>query len=65
MIIHPLILQKAKIPKEAVEKALWITLIVLNEEFDRQLSEISTEGFEDYRNENSISTFLYTSGHHR
>ena len=62
MIIHPLILQKAKLPKEAVEKALGITLIVLGEEFDRQLSEISTEGFEDFTNENSVSTFLYTSG---
>ncbi len=62
MIVHPLILQKAKLPKEAVEKALGITLIVLDEEFNQQLSEVSAEDFEDYTNENSISTFLYTSG---
>lgn len=62
MIIHPLILQKAKLSKEAIEKGLGITLIVLDEEFDRQLSKVPTEDFEDYTNENSISTFLYTSG---
>lgn len=62
MIMHPFILQKAKLQKEAVEKALGITLIVLDEEFDRALSGISTEGFESFTNENAISTFLYTSG---
>jgi long-chain acyl-CoA synthetase len=45
-----------------VEKALGITLIVLDEEFDRQLSGISTEGFEGVADENASSTFLYTSG---
>lgn len=62
MIIHPLILQKAKLPKEAVEKALGVTLIVLDEEFGKQISEISTEGFEDFTDQDAISTFLYTSG---
>ena len=62
MIIHPLILQKAKLPREAVEKALGVTLIVLDEEFSKQISEISTEGFEDFTDQDSISTFLYTSG---
>ncbi len=62
MIVHPLILQKAKLPKEAVEKGLGVILIVLDEEFDQQLSEVPAEDFEDFTNENSISTFLYTSG---
>ncbi len=62
MIMHPLILQKSKLPKEAIEGALGVTLIVLDEEFNAQLSEISTEGFEDAADENSVSTFLYTSG---
>lgn len=62
MIIHPLILQKAKLSREAVEKALGVTLIVLDEEFNKQASEISTEGFEDFTDQDSISTFLYTSG---
>ena len=62
MIMHPLILQKAKLSKEAVETALGITLIVLDEALDRQIAEISTEGFEDFNDEDAISTFLYTSG---
>jgi len=62
MIMHPVILQKAKLSKEMVEKALGVTLIVLDEEFNRQLAGISTEGFEDFKNEDAISTFLYTSG---
>lgn len=62
MIMHPLILQKAKLSREAVEKALGITLIVLDEKFNQGISDVSTDGFEDSTNENSISTFLYTSG---
>jgi long-chain acyl-CoA synthetase len=62
MIMHPLILQKSKLTREAIEKALGITLIVLDEEFNQLISEISTEGFEDFTNEDSVSTFLYTSG---
>lgn len=62
MIMHPLILQKSKLTREAIEKALGITLIVLDEEFNAQLSAVPTEGFEDLIEENSISTFLYTSG---
>ncbi|MDD3168834.1 MAG: long-chain fatty acid--CoA ligase [Eubacteriales bacterium] len=62
MIMHPLILQKAKLTREAVEKALEITLIVLDEEFNQQISAVSKEGFEDFSDENAISTFLYTSG---
>ncbi|HWQ78217.1 MAG TPA: long-chain fatty acid--CoA ligase [Anaerovoracaceae bacterium] len=62
MIIHPVILQKAKLTKEAVEKALGVTLIVLDEAFNEQLSKVSTEGFQDFTDENAVSTFLYTSG---
>lgn len=62
MIMHPVILQKSKLSKEAIEKALGITLIVLDEEFGRELSQLSTDGFEDFTDEDAISTFLYTSG---
>jgi len=62
MIMHPLILQKSKLSKEVIEKALGVTLFVLDEDFNAQLSVLSTEGFEDFGEENSVSTFLYTSG---
>lgn len=62
MIIHPVILQKSKLTREAVEKVLGITLIVLDEGFHTYVSEIPTEGFENFTEENSVSTFLYTSG---
>ncbi|HYE68728.1 MAG TPA: long-chain fatty acid--CoA ligase [Anaerovoracaceae bacterium] len=62
MIMHPLILQKSKLTKEAIEKALGVTLIVLDEEFNQHITEVSTEDFEDFTSENAISTFLYTSG---
>ena len=62
MIMHPVIMQKAKLTKEAIEKALGITLIVLDEVFVQSVAETSTEGFEDFSDETAISTFLYTSG---
>ena len=62
MIMHPVILQKSKLTKKAIEKALGITLIVLDEEFNAQLPEASTKGFQDFTKENAVSTFLYTSG---
>ena len=62
MIIHPAIMHKAKLTKEAIEKALGITLIVLDEVFSLNISEISAEGFEDFSDETAFSTFLYTSG---
>jgi len=62
MIIHPVILQKSKLTKEAVEKALGIPLLVLGEEFNAELSKISVEDFRDFTEENAVSTFLYTSG---
>ncbi len=62
MIIHPVMLQKAKTTKETIQNVLGIKVIVLDEEFKKSISEISTEGFEDFFDEKAISTFLYTSG---
>ena len=62
MIMHPVILQKAKLTKEAIENALGVTIIILDEEFNQHITEVPTENFEDFTDENAISTFLYTSG---
>lgn len=62
MIIHPIMLQKAKITKETIQNALGIKVIVLDEEFKKSISQVSIEGFEDFSDEKAISTFLYTSG---
>jgi len=62
MIIQPVILQKTKLSKEAIENALGIKVIVLDDELKKCISEVSTDGFEDFSDENAISTFLYTSG---
>jgi len=62
MIIHPVILQKAKITKESIQNALGIKVIVLDEELHNSISEISCDEFVDFSDENAISTFLYTSG---
>lgn len=62
MVIHPAIMQKSNLTKEAIENALGIKVIVLNEDFEKELLAISTEGFEDFTQEDAISTFLYTSG---
>ncbi|MBR0599646.1 long-chain-fatty-acid--CoA ligase [Sinanaerobacter chloroacetimidivorans] len=62
MIIHPVIMQKAKLDKETVERALGITLIVLGEDFNQSALEATAEELDDFSDENVISTFLYTSG---
>lgn len=62
MIIHPLILQKAKITKETIQNALNIDVIVLDEQLRQEVSELSNEKFVDSADLNAISTFLYTSG---
>lgn len=62
MIMHPVILQKSKLSREAIEKALGVTLIILDDEFNEQLSKVTTEGFQDFTDEDAVSTFLYTSG---
>jgi len=62
MIMHPIILQKAKLSKDAIEKALGVTLIVLDEEFKQNISGIQMEELDEITDESAISTFLYTSG---
>lgn len=62
MVIQEVILQKSKITKTDMESTLGIKLIVLDEEFRSTISQISTDDIEDFSDENSISTFLYTSG---
>lgn len=62
MIIHPTVIQSLKHTKESLQELLGIKIIVLDEEFQRTLSEISPEVVEDFTDENAVSTFLYTSG---
>ena len=62
MIIHPFIIQKANLTKEAIEAALGVTVIVLDEEFKKEVNVASTDEKSVDINEESISTFLYTSG---
>ncbi len=62
MIIHPIILQKAKITKETIQNALNIEVIVLDEQLRQSVSELSEIEFEDFSDQQGISTFLYTSG---
>jgi long-chain acyl-CoA synthetase len=62
MIVHPLILQKAGITKEGLHKALGVNVIVLDDEFISSISEMAGKRSEDFKDEDAISTFLYTSG---
>lgn len=62
MIIHPIILQKAKITKETIQNALNIEVIVLDEQLKQSVLELSEIEFEDFSDQQGISTFLYTSG---
>lgn len=62
MIIHPTVLRSLSHTKESLQELLGIKIIVLDEEFQRTLSQISPEGVEDFKDENAVSTFLYTSG---
>jgi long-chain acyl-CoA synthetase len=62
MIIHPAIIQKMNHTKESIQELLGIKVIVLDEEFQRTISEIPLEVFEEFSDENAVSTFLYTSG---
>lgn len=61
MLIHPAILKKAEISKEAIEKTLGIKAIILDEDFKQGLDAV-TPLEELYSDEDAISTFLYTSG---
>ncbi len=62
MVIHPLILQKAKITKETIQNALNIEVVVLDEQLKNSASEHATREFLDFSEETAVSTFLYTSG---
>lgn len=62
MIVHPLLLMKAKLSKESIQNALDIQVIVLDDQLKESISNIQDNGFEDFDDENAISTFLYTSG---
>ncbi len=62
MIIQPAVIQKLKHTIESIQELLGIKVIVLDEEFQRAVSETSLEAFEEFSDENAVSTFLYTSG---
>jgi long-chain acyl-CoA synthetase len=62
MIIHPAVLKQLSHTKESLQELMDINIIVLDEEFQRIISEISFEEGEELPAEDAISTFLYTSG---
>ncbi|ODA39308.1 long-chain fatty acid--CoA ligase [Desulfosporosinus sp. BG] len=62
MILHPAIIQKMNHTTESIQDLLGIKVIVLDEEFQRSITESSLELVEDFWNENAVATFLYTSG---
>jgi len=62
MIIHPEVIEKYDRSKESMQEFFGVKVIVLDEEFQRDISEVSLEVFEEVSDENLISTFLYTSG---
>jgi long-chain acyl-CoA synthetase len=63
MIIHHEVFKKMKNTKESIEAILGIKVIVLDEEFSEIVSKISCEETnEEVLDEDTVSTFLYTSG---
>jgi len=62
MFIHPAILQQLKHTKASIEELLGIRIIVLDEEFQRIIAEITPLASEEFSDEQAVSTFLYTSG---
>ena len=62
MMIHPAVIQKLNHTKESLQELLGIKIIVLDEEFQRAISETSPEAFDEITDENIVSTLLYTSG---
>lgn len=62
MIIHPAIFQKMKHTKESIQEFLGIKVIILDDEFQRTISELPLEVFDEFSDEDAVSTFLYTSG---
>ena len=62
MVVHPLILQKSGYSIEKIESALGIKVILLDEEFKKNVIEAPESPMDDFTDEKAISTFLYTSG---
>lgn len=62
MIVHPYILEKAKISPEFIKGALGINVIVLGDNLESQFSSVSDISYDESSDENEISTFIYTSG---
>lgn len=63
MIIHSAIFNKMKNTKEAIQELLGVQVIILDEEFNKNICEVSLdETFEEFSDEDAVSTFLYTSG---
>lgn len=62
ILFHPQVIEKLDHTKESLQELLGIKLIVLDQEFEQTISEISPEAFEEIADENAVSTFLYTSG---
>jgi len=62
MIIHPAIFQKMNDTKDSIQELLGIKVIVLDDEFQRTISEMPWEVLEEFLDDEAVSTFLYTSG---
>ena len=63
IIMHPTIFEKMKNTKESIQEILGVKVIILDEEFHKTISEVSLdEIFEEFSDEDAVSTFLYTSG---
>ncbi len=62
MIIHPAIIQKMELSRESIQELTGIKVIVLEDEFRKAISNMPIEVSEEFKDENGISTFLYTSG---
>lgn len=62
MIIQPMIMEKGKLTKEAIESALGVKVIVLDDDFDKEIEKTEPLTEEPDIDMEDISTFLYTSG---
>lgn len=62
MIVHPLILEKAKVSAQILSDALNITVIALDDDFKAQAASLPTDDVPHSTDDTEISTFLYTSG---
>ena len=62
MIIQPIIMEKANLTKEALEGALGVKVIVLDDMFKAKVKDASEAEEDPNIPMESLSTFLYTSG---